>query len=99
MGMVCLNVFRLKVPEKLYLRPNSVYCAAVTRSCNTSRCASMGLFFHPSMRHKRIRARDDIAGDNNFITGKIKNSMEYAAEFAKCRPNLLLCLQKKQYFA
>jgi hypothetical protein len=33
----------------------------------------MGLFFHASMRHIRIRARDDMAGLSNFIeNGKVK---------------------------
>src|SRR5678815_5647047 len=57
----------LKSLEKLYLRPNSVYCAEVTRSCKTSRCASMGLFTHPTMRQSLIPASKDIAGLKSFI--------------------------------
>ena len=52
--------------EKLYFLPNSVYWAEVTRSCNTSRCASTGLFFQASMRQSRILASCDMAGDKSF---------------------------------
>ena len=34
---------------------------------STSRCASTGLFFHPSMRQNLMRASDDMAGDNSFM--------------------------------
>src|SRR5688572_519574 len=67
MGMVCLNSLIVKSCEKLYFRPNSVYWAAVTRFCKTSRCASIGLFFQASMRHMRMRARDDMAGERSLI--------------------------------
>src|SRR6185295_2298149 len=66
-GTACLYDFILKSFEKLYLRPNSVYCAEVTRSCKTSRWASIGLFFHPSMRQSLIRASEDMAGLSSFI--------------------------------
>src|SRR6185436_18637870 len=72
MGTACLYDFILKSLEKLYLRPNSVYCAEVTRSCKTSRCASMGLFFHPSMRQSLIRASEDMAGLSSFICKQSK---------------------------
>src|SRR4026207_490686 len=72
LGTACLYDLILKSFEKLYLRPNSVYCAEVTRSCKTSRCASMGLFFHPSMRQSLIRASEDMAGLSNFINTQNK---------------------------
>src|SRR6188768_1232201 len=67
MGTASLKARNVNSSEKLYFLPNSVYCAAVTRFCNTSRCASIGLFFQASMRHIRIRASDDMAGLSNFI--------------------------------
>src|ERR1700749_1570712 len=66
-GTACLKSRREKVLEKLYLRPNSVYCAEVTRCCNTSRCTAIGSFIHCSMRSCRILANLDMAGLNSFI--------------------------------
>src|SRR5688572_22802793 len=56
--------------EKLYLLPNSVYCADATRSCNTSRWASTGLFFQASMRQRRNLANPDMAGESILIKNR-----------------------------
>lgn len=66
MGTAALKSRTLKRLEKLYFLPNSVYCAEVTSSCNTSRWASNGLFFQALMRQYRMRARDDMAGESSF---------------------------------
>src|SRR5689334_7413988 len=89
MGTACLYDFILKSFEKLYLRPNSVYCAEVTRSCKTSRCASIGWFFHPSMRQRRMRASEDIAGLSSFIYTQNK-------KFVKLLIKILPCLNKHE---
>ena len=65
--MACLNVFVLKSFEKSYFLPISVYCPAVTRSCNTSRCAEMGCCIQASMRQERNLAKVDMAGLSNFM--------------------------------
>src|SRR5262245_14516880 len=71
-GTVCLKERTVNSFEKLYFLPISVYCADVTRSCKISRCASIGLFIQAWMRHIRIRAKDDMAGDKIFITYQSK---------------------------
>src|SRR5258708_13647128 len=76
MGTACLNSGREKILEKLYFRPNSVYCAEVTRCCKTSLCTAMGLCIHCSIRHRRNLASRDMAGLRSFIPGKIKNDRD-----------------------
>src|SRR5580658_9032077 len=65
--MACLNSRMEKILEKLYFRPNSVYCADVTRCCKTSRCTATGSRIHCSMRPRRNLASLDMAGLNSFI--------------------------------
>src|SRR5215470_15771640 len=76
MGTAFLYSRMEKSFEKLYLRPNSVYCADVTRCCNTSRWTATGLLTHCSICHDRSLASRDIAGLNSFITSKIKNRQD-----------------------
>jgi hypothetical protein len=57
----------LKSLEKSYFLPNSVYCPAVTKSCNTSRCAEMGCCIQASILQERNLARVDMAGLSNFM--------------------------------
>src|SRR5450631_2757048 len=66
MGTAFLNSFIENNLEKLYLRPNSVYCAEVTRSCKTSRWTATGSSTHCSICQRLILARRDMAGLNSF---------------------------------
>src|SRR4051812_643208 len=66
-GTACLNSRMENILENLYLRPNSVYCAEVTRCCRTSRCVDTGFSIHCSMRQRRNLASLDMAGLRSLI--------------------------------
>src|SRR5688572_19860058 len=79
-GTDCLKSLRSKRLEKLYFLPNSVYCAEVIRSCSTSRWESTGCDFQASMRHRRMRAKEDMAGDKSFTEGQNNQYQENIGE-------------------